>query len=82
MAKGQDGIEVKLSQMNDSMLSHFDKIYGKLESLEQEKIFINASLKRLEEGHEITNASLKRLEEKVNRVESKLDTHMRQPAHA
>ena len=68
MAKGKDGIEAKLAEMNDSMLSHFDKIYGKLESLGQENIFINAGLKRLEE--------------KIDRVESKLDTHMRQPAHA
>jgi hypothetical protein len=67
MAKGKDAVETKLSEMNDSMLAHFDKIYGKLENLGQENTFINAGLKRMEE--------------KLDRVESKLDAHIRQPAH-
>ena len=60
MARGD--IEAKLSEMNDSMLTHFDKIYGKLEKLEQEYHLINAALKRIE-GNLVPR--VEKLEEKV-----------------
>jgi hypothetical protein len=55
-------IDEKIDEMNNSMLSHFDKVYGKLETLDQEYRLINASLKRIE-GDLIPR--VEKLEEKV-----------------
>ena len=75
MVMNENGLEAKLSEMNNSMLTHFDKIYGKLEKIDQENVAVKAGLKRVEKR-------LDGVEEKLERVESKLDVHMRQPAHA
>ena len=56
------GLEEKLSEMNNNMLSHFDKICGKLEKLGEEYHLINAALKRIE-GNLVPR--VQKLEEKV-----------------
>jgi uncharacterized protein YdcH (DUF465 family) len=45
----ENGFEKVESGIKDFMLTHFDRIYYKLERLEQEYEFINTALKRLEE---------------------------------
>ena len=49
MIDHDDRFEKLESNLKDFMLTHFDKIYGKLEKLEQEYKLLNSVVKRLEE---------------------------------
>jgi len=73
--------EITLKQINDSMLSHFDSIYGKLGDLKQEQTLMNGALRRVEGDVAELKTGLKRVEDKVDRIETTLDAHVRLPAH-
>lgn len=52
----------KFNGINDSMLSHFDKIYGRLGDLRQEYHLVNGALRRIENS---MLPRIEKLEEKV-----------------
>jgi hypothetical protein len=74
--------KITIDQLNDSMLTHFDKIYGKMEEFKQEQVFFGAGLKRVENDVAGLKSGMRRLEEKVDRIEQKLDEPVKLPAHA
>ena len=57
-----DEQDAKFCDLNNSMLSHFDKVYGELKDFRQEYYSINASLKRIEKN---LAPRLENLEQKV-----------------
>ncbi|MFH1683889.1 MAG: hypothetical protein ABIA67_03300 [Candidatus Margulisiibacteriota bacterium] len=64
-----------LKELKEWLLTHFDKIYGKFEKLENENKLINGGLRRVE-------TDLNAVKQKVDKIDKTLDEHVRLPAHA
>jgi len=75
-----EGLDQQVATLRDDMLAHFDRLYRRLESLEQEYQAIVQALRRIEAGladehrrREILERDLARLRENVAVLTARID---------
>ncbi|MFH1683885.1 MAG: hypothetical protein ABIA67_03280 [Candidatus Margulisiibacteriota bacterium] len=79
--EGKEVVE-GLKELKEWLLTHFDKIYGKFEKLENENKLINGGLRRVETDLSTVKTDLNAVKQKVDKIDKTLDEHVRLPAHA